>query len=507
MSGSALIDALRAHASARPDALAVRETSARDDRRSLTWSQLAAAAASFASGLPRGGAQPLLVSAPNGLEPLVALLGGLWRGADVVVLPPDLPAAPLRELARRSGAKVAVAGDGALAPLAAEGLEARPLASVALDSAAGAAPEPEAARGLTEPDAARGSLVLLTSGTTGIPRLVRRRAPALDAVGCHSAAAIGLGADDAMLLAIPLCHSFGIDQGLLTAVTAGCRIELHPGFALPRVRAALRDDGITTLPAVPYLFDLLARSVPAGERPAPALRRAISAGSMLPHAVFEEFGARFGLALGQVYGATEFGSVTYSDPRAPDFRARGVGRPLAQVEIRILDAEAPQPSRPLAPGVAGVVAVRAASMFERYLGEPAPALPDGFFLTGDIGELDREGRLALTGRLALLIDVGGRKVNPLEVESVLEAHPAVQAAAVVPARYSRTVSRLKAIIVPDGASAPDGNALRSYLREQLDDYKIPRRFEFRESLPRSSTGKLLRQQLAADDAARGAESS
>ncbi|HVH19878.1 MAG TPA: class I adenylate-forming enzyme family protein [Myxococcota bacterium] len=488
-SGSALIDALRAHATSRPDAIAVRESSAREDQRALTWSGLCGAAARFAAELAPGGQAPVLVSAPNSLAQLVALLGGLWHGADVVVLPPDLPAARLRELTRRSGATRAVAGEGALRLLAAEGLAARPLSGVALEPAAGAVPKP---------DAGRGSLVLLTSGTTGAPRLARRRARALDAVGCHGAAAIGLGPDDAMLLAIPLCHSFGIDQALLAAVMAGCRIELHQGFALPRVRAALRRDGITTLPAVPYLFDLLARSVQPGEQAAPALRRAVSAGSMLPHAVFEEFGARFELAIGQIYGATEFGSVTYSDPRAADFRARGVGRPLPEVEIRILDAEAPQPGCPQAPGVAGVVAVSSASMFEGYVGEPAPALPDGFFLTGDIGALDAAGRLELTGRLALLIDVGGRKVNPLEVESVLEAHPAVQAAAVVPARYSRTVSRLKAIIVPDGASAPDGAELRSYLREQLDEYKIPRRFEFRESLPRSATGKLLRQQLAAE---------
>jgi long-chain acyl-CoA synthetase len=489
MSGSALIDALRVHAASRPDAVAVRASSGRDERRSLTWSGLCAAAARFAAELEAGGSGPVLVSAPNGLETLVALLGGLWRGVDVVVLPPDLPAARVRELARRSGATRAVAGDAALPSLVAEDVAARPLASVALEGAAGAVPAP---------DAERGSLVLLTSGTTGIPRLVRRRARALDAVGCHGAAALGLGPDDAMLLAIPLCHSFGIDQGLLAAVTAGCRIELHQGFALPRVRAALQGDGITSLPAVPYLFDLLARSVQPGERPAPALRRAISAGSMLPHAVFEEFGARFQLAIGQIYGATEFGSVTYGDPRAPDFRARGVGRPLPEVEIRILDPESPRPQHPLAHGAAGVVAVSSASMFEGYVGEPAPALPDGFFLTGDIGALDAQGQLELTGRLALLIDVGGRKVNPLEVESVLESHPAVQAAAVVPARYSRTVSRLKAIIVPDGAGAPDGAALRSYLREQLDEYKIPRRFEFRESLPRSATGKLLRQQLDAE---------
>jgi acyl-CoA synthetase (AMP-forming)/AMP-acid ligase II len=499
MSGSALIDALRAHAASRPDAIAVREAGAREERRSLSWSQLGAAAAGFAAELAAARPGPVLVSAQNGLEQMVALLGGLWRGADVVVLPPDLPAARVRELARRSGATAAVAGESALPVLAAEGIEARPLASVALAAARGRAPEPEAARG---------ALVLLTSGTTGIPRLVRRRAAALDAVGCHGAEALGLGPDDVMLLAIPLCHSFGIDQALLCAVTAGCRIELHQGFALPRVRAALQRDGVTTLPAVPYLFDLLARSASPGERPAPALRRAISAGSPLPRAVYDEFGARFDLAIGQIYGATEFGSVTYADPQAPDFRgARGVGRPLRDVEIRILDPEAPQPERPLAPGAAGVVAVSAASMFERYVGEPPPALPGGFFLTGDIGAQDDAGRLELTGRLALLIDVGGRKVNPLEVESVLEAHPAVQAAAVVPARYSRTVSRLKAIIVPDGESAPDGNALRSYLREQLDDYKIPRRFEFRASLPRSATGKLLRQQLAADEAAQGAGSS
>lgn len=444
----------------------------------------------MASELRRNSDAPvLLISTPNCLEHVVALLAGLWCDGTVVVLPPDLPEGRLREVARRSRAKTAVTSEEAISRLASEGIHAGPIESVSLEPLAGSPSAQDAGRG-----GACGSLVLLTSGTTGTPKLVRRSALALDAVGRGCARAIGLEEDDAMLVALPLHHSFGIDLGL-AAVMAGCRIELHERFAPQRALSALRHEGVTTLPAVPYLFDVLARSVRLGDRPAPTLRRAISAGALLPGVVFDEFRARFQVRIGQIYGATEFGSITYSDPEAADFRPDTVGHTLPDVEIRILDPEALQPEHRLARGGAGLVAVSAASMFQGYLGEDASPLVDGFFLTGDIGRFDDGGRLELTGRVALLIDVGGRKVNPLEVECVLETHPAVQAAAVVPVPYSRTVARLKAIIVPGRERTPSGEELRAFLREKLEDYKIPRSFELRDSLPRSPSGKLLRRQL------------
>ena len=487
---SALISALREHARGRPDAIAVRESSARGPARSLTWHGLCGAALRLAAELRRSSDAPvLLISTPNCLEHAVALLAGLWCDGTVVVIPPDLPEARLREVARRSGAKKAIAGNKAISHLASEGVYAAPIESVSLEPLT----ETPRAQGAGWGGAC-GSLVLMTSGTSGSPKLVRRSAPALDAVGRGCARAIGLEERDVMLVALPLHHSFGIDLGL-AAVMAGCRIELHERFAPQRVLSALRHGGVTTLPAVPYLFDVLARSVRVGDRPAPTLRRAISAGARLPSSVLDEFRARFHVSIGQIYGATEFGSITFSDPGAADFRPDTVGHSLPDVEIRILDPEAPRPAHRLARGAEGLVAVSAASMFQGYLGEPSSPLIDGFFLTGDIGRMDDAGRLELTGRVALLIDVGGRKVNPLEVEFVLETHPAVEAAAVVPVPYSRTVARLKAFIVPGRGHTPSGEELRIFLREKLEDYKIPRSFELRDSLPRSASGKLLRRQL------------
>jgi acyl-CoA synthetase (AMP-forming)/AMP-acid ligase II len=126
-------------------------------------------------------------------------------------------------------------------------------------------------------------------------------------------------------------------------------------------------------------------------------------------------------------------------------------------------------------------------------------LCDGFFLTGDLGRVDGHNRLTITGRLKLLIDVGGLKVNPLEVEEVLSQHPDVAACVVLPVRVSDTVSRLKAIIQPrhpDGPG-PSPEALRRFARGRLTLYKVPRLFEVRKSLPRSPTGKILRNMVAA----------
>jgi acyl-CoA synthetase (AMP-forming)/AMP-acid ligase II len=169
------------------------------------------------------------------------------------------------------------------------------------------------------------------------------------------------------------------------------------------------------------------------------------------------------------------------------------------VEVRILDPDHPDPSRPLPLGQVGHVAVRAPSMYAGYHAAPqedADALIDGFFLTGDLGRLDADHTLTITGRLKLLIDIGGIKVNPLEVEQQLLDHPDVAECVVVPDPVSPTISRVKAILTAaDPALDLDPTALRRYLRPRLAGHKIPRTFEVRPALPKTATGKVLRRQL------------
>ncbi len=163
---------------------------------------------------------------------------------------------------------------------------------------------------------------------------------------------------------------------------------------------------------------------------------------------------------------------------------------MAGVSIRILDLDGSD--APVTAGRGGQVAIKAESMFSNYLGAPSGCI-DGHFPTGDLGNLDESGRLFITGRIKLLIDVGGLKVNPLEVEAVLQQHPTVGACIVVPIRQSATISRLKAIVAPRDAAVPVNiEALRQLARTQLAAYKVPRLFQVRESLPRSPNGKLLR---------------
>jgi acyl-CoA synthetase (AMP-forming)/AMP-acid ligase II len=137
-------------------------------------------------------------------------------------------------------------------------------------------------------------------------------------------------------------------------------------------------------------------------------------------------------------------------------------------------------------------------MFSEYVDGEAELI-NGYFPTGDLGRLDERGRLFITGRLKLLIDVGGRKVNPLEVEAVLCEHPGVDGCVVVPLRQSDTVFRLKAIATPkDPAHPPIAAELRKLAKEKLAAYKVPRLIEIRSTLPRSATGKVLRHLVEAD---------
>lgn len=479
-----LLERLAHHARTRPDAIAVREAGDAP-RRALTWRSLHDAAVLLAEQLRDAQPQPVIVvSAANRIELLVALLAGLAADGAVLPVSPELPTTQLRDAASRAGATIAIGDATALEALG--DLKTR-IALDAIDL------KPRNVRVDLTDRGSHGALLLLSSGTTDVPKLIRRDAAALDAMGRNCWSAIGVREDDAMLLAIPLHHSYGIDQGLLTAIFAGCRVELHDGFDLARVRASLRDDAVTLLPAVPFLFDVLARS----SVEAPSLRRAISAGGPLPLAVFGAFRRNAGVAIGQIYGSTEFGSVTYGDPDAADFAPESVGRPLSGVAIRIVDPADPRLDAPLGADEEGQVAVAAPSMLSQYVGESAPPTRDGFFLTGDLGNLDATGRLSLTGRTALLIDVAGRKVNPLEVEAALARHPRVAEVVVVPIPYSRTVGRMKAIVVPADASELRADELRAFLRERLAAYKIPRRFEFAAALPRSPAGKVLRRELEA----------
>lgn len=497
-----LIEQLRRHAIDRPDALAIAQAGP-CARRPVSWEAMWArvdALSRVLRGALPAGAVVILCSA-NRAEFSIAFVAGLEAGLSVFPIAPDVAAPELAGAARRTGAAaVLVIGQIVCGIEDCFALRA-PLPAAGSDAVFFTAPrwEPRTAP--------KPALLLQSSGTTSQPKIVRRDGAALDAVADAMVDAIGFTPRDRVLAAAPLCHSYGIEHGLLAPLWAGSEVHLLDGFDLTTARARLLDapeSAVTIVPGVPFMFEMLCASAQGACAP-PALRRVYSAGGPLPLSIFEQFLKLFGTRVSQLYGATEIGSVLYNDPKIEPFNPASVGRPMKGVRVRILDPERPDPAVPLAACIEGHVAIAAPSVLSGYIDASELPLLDGHFLTGDLGRLDASGALTLSGRIKLLIDIGGRKVNPLEVEETLRQHPLVGDCAVVALRVSPTLNRLKAIVTPrEPEHDPELAALRSFLRERLSAYKVPRIFEVRQSLPRTPLGKVHRQVLEDETNARDA---
>ena len=447
------------------------------------------------SDLPGGAV--VIVRGGNSPRYLIAYLAVLQAGMTVFPLPADLAAPEILSAAQRSGAAAMIClGGCSIDPFGSSHPCEILGVSSALATQLNGMPTPTSAAGrLTwKPSDLGVSMLLLSSGTTATPKIVRRDAAALDAVSRNMVGAMRFGPEDVVLSAVPLCHSYGVEHGLLAPMWAGSEVRLCDGFDPQACLAQLSDD-VTVFPGVPFMYEMLCER--EGQK-LPRLRMAYSAGGPLPVEIARTFEAKYERRVSQLYGASEIGSVAYNDPTIEPFDPRSVGRAMDGVEIRIIDVNEGRIDQPLEVGAEGHAAIRATSRMSGYVGEESSPFVDGFFLTGDLGRLDRSGALMLTGRIKLLIDIGGRKVNPLEIEQVMQSHPDVSACVVVPMRASQTLFRLKAIVTPAGRKVPDIRELRAWAKERLSAYKVPRVFEVRESLPRSATGKVLRHLLEAE---------
>jgi len=477
-----LLDRVALHSRQQPREIALKQVG---ENRNITWQSLHTAAAQLSREL-RTNLSPgsvVLLVVENEPAFIAAYLGILLADLKVFPLTPESTSREITAAAATSGAEAIVASQTTFEQ---SGLSLRNWTNRQIDEMFTA----ESAGDFTIQPSQHAAMLLNSSGTTSEPKVVHRGAFALNAVTENCWQSVDFNESDHVLAAVPLCHSFGVEHGLLAPLAAGSCVHLCRGFDLPLILDALRN-GITILPGVPFLFEAIAHQA-ASDLPGLKVRHAYSAGAPLPAAVAASLQTKLRLPLGQVYGCTEVGSVTFSNPQRSDFNSSSAGQPMNNVHIKL------HPD-------SGEVVIRADSMFDQYLNcaDPlsgtdltASALTDdGYFRTGDLGRFDAHGNLCLTGRLKLLIDVGGQKVNPLEVEQVLCEHPAVAECVVLPFAISETVTRLKAIVVARGSLPPTAEELRRFAKQRLSVYKVPRVFELRQSLPRSPAGKVLRQQI------------
>jgi long-chain acyl-CoA synthetase len=268
--------------------------------------------------------------------------------------------------------------------------------------------------------------------------------------------------------------------------------EPHP-FLLKRQRALelLERERITFFPGVPFNFRLMAESPASADLS--ALRLCFSAGTALPRAAFEAFGERFGVLVRQLYGSTETGMITANMSDDPVATSESVGPPLPGVQVQIADDD----GELLPAGEVGEVLVTSPAASHGYAGADEAnraSFRDGRYSTGDLGRLDEDGLLYLEGRKKLLIEVGGYKVDPIEVQDVIAVHPCVSDVIVVGvAGATEGEETVKAVVVPNEDCSE--SEVISFCRERLSNFKVPRTVEFRDEIPKSPLGKILRKYL------------
>ncbi|GAS90395.1 FadD7 family fatty acid--CoA ligase [Mycolicibacterium brisbanense] len=456
------------------------------------------------AGLRRGDAVGLVGA--NTVEFVVGLLGAARAGLVTAPLDPALPAAELRDRLDRVGARALLIGSAATdqTPVDAgpgrAGMRVRvelagPTAGTAwleFGPASGALGD-HANPGLRPEDA----LVLFTSGTTGQAKMVPLTHGNVAASVRGICATYDLGPDDATVAVMPLFHGHGLVAVLLGSLASGGRVLLpaRGRFSAHMFWNEMRSVGATWFSAVPTIHQILLNR-PAADVPGPdvlSLRFVRSCSAPLDITTARAIERAFGAPLLEAYGMTE----TTHQAAGEQIRARtpdelgSVGRGTGAVRLRIVDGA----GNPCPPGVMGEVWVSGSTVARGYLADPvetAKSFVDGWFRTGDLGIVDVDGRLHLTGRIKNIIIRGGENISPEHVEGVLTGCDGVVEAAVFAIPDDTFGERVGAAVVLSGRRAGGPEQIALECRAKLPAFEVPERIDVVTALPHTAKGAIDR---------------
>ncbi len=347
------------------------------------------------------------------------------------------------------------------------------------------------------------AVILYTSGTSGRPKGVMLTHGNLrsnvDAAIVHA----NITRADTFLGVLPQFHSFGLTALTLVPLRVGSKTVYSARFVPRKVVQLIRRHSPDIVMAVPSMYGALLSVKGAGPDDFKSIRFAISGGEPLPQATFDAFQHRFEVTLLEGYGLTETApAANWSTPQRS--KRHSVGPALPQVRVVIVDdKDTPQP-----PDVDGEILIAGPNIMKGYYHQPQQTAevfvnlkdPDDgqakkFFRTGDIGRLDDEGYLYITGRKKEMLIIGGENVFPREIEEVLNKHAAVRDSAVIGQTDGMRGEVPIAFVELEDGQSFDESGLRAWCREHLAQFKAPREIHHVESLPRNATGKILRRQL------------
>ncbi|WP_033289846.1 long-chain-fatty-acid--CoA ligase [Amycolatopsis jejuensis] len=341
------------------------------------------------------------------------------------------------------------------------------------------------------------AVILYTSGTTGTPKgaELTHSNMVLNALTCHRL--FGTREHDVHLVTLPLFHSFGQTVQLNAGFGAAATLVLLPRFDAAAALNLMQREHVTFFAGVPTMYWGLAGADPAefdlGEI-ASTLRMAVSGGAALPVEILEQVHKIYGVRIREGYGLSETSPLaTFNHPeREP--KPGSIGQPVWGVDLKLVGKdweEVPE-------GDAGEIAVRGHNVMKGYLGRPeatAAAIRDGWFRTGDIGTRDADGYYDIVDRAKDMIVRGGFNVYPRELEEVLMTHPAVSLVAVVGVPHDSHGEEVKAYVIRQPGATLTEAELVAWAKENMAGYKYPRLVEFRDELPMTATGKILKRDL------------
>lgn len=338
------------------------------------------------------------------------------------------------------------------------------------------------------------AVVLYTSGTSGRPKGVMLTCGNIAANVRQCQEWVEFSRDDMILGVLPQFHSFGLTVLTMLPLATGARAVYTARFIPRKIVDLAKQHRPTALVAIPSMYNALRLMKDVGPEDLRSLRFTVSGGEPLPDAVYDGFHQKFGIEINEGYGLTETSPVT-NWCRPSEQRRKCVGRALSGIDQRIVGPD----GAVLGPNQDGEVRMKGPNIMKGYLNLPdeTAAVFDehGYFKTGDMGRLDEQGFLSITGRIKEMLIIGGENVFPREIEEVLNRHESVKDSAVIGMQDGmRGEVALAFVELKEGASF-DESALKAFCREHIAGFKVPRDIRVVKELPRNPTGKIMRRKL------------
>jgi long-chain acyl-CoA synthetase len=351
---------------------------------------------------------------------------------------------------------------------------------------------------LTEPTDS--AVILYTSGTTGQPKGAELSHTNLVLNALTSNRMFGVHPEgDRHLVTLPLFHSFGSTVQLNAGFATASTLVLLPRFDAKQALALLVEEDITFFAGVPTMYwgllGALTDDVDVA-RITSTLRIACAGGASLPVEILREFEARFGVRVLEGYGLSETSPVATFNQLDRPAKPGSIGYPIWGVEVKLIDPEWNEVQG--GPDAVGEIAIRGHNVMKGYYNRPdatAEVMRDGWFRSGDLARRDEDGYYYIVDRAKDMIIRGGFNVYPREVEEVLLTHEAVSLVAVVGTPHEALGEEVKAYVIRQPGTEVTEDALVAWCKEEMASYKYPRVVEFRDTLPMTATGKILKREL------------